>query len=93
MIDKGLIKESEKNSSIDDLMLMDDISFAMEEKMTKNKESLASAISKNNKGNKLIRKGGLSQGINVIASNNNMTTFKDELGGLWSTPKGAHAKN
>jgi hypothetical protein len=87
MIDKSFIKAEQKEETIDNLMLMDDISFSMEEKITNEKESLSEAVAKNAKGNKLIRKGGLNTGINVISNNNNMGTLKDKLGQIWKKPK------
>ena len=89
MMKKGLIKEDKKEATIEGLMLMDDLSFAMEEQMTTNKESLADAISQNKKGNRMVRKGGLNAGINVIANGDgsNMKSFKSELEGIWNKPK------
>jgi hypothetical protein len=92
MIAKGLIKAAKKDEFIDRLMLMDDISFAMEEALVNDKESLAEKIAENSAGNKLTRKGGIEKGLNIIASNSNMKSFNDDLKDVWSVPQGARQK-
>ncbi|MFW9872488.1 MAG: hypothetical protein ACFFG0_05240 [Candidatus Thorarchaeota archaeon] len=84
MIGKGLIKENQKDELIDDFMLMDDISFSIEEKLANDKISMIEAVAENKQGNKLIRKGGLNNGINIIS--NNIGSFKSKLEDLWKKP-------
>ncbi len=92
MINKGLIKESQKEITIDRLMLMDDVSFAMQEEMTRDSQKIADAITENIKGNKLIRKGGLNQGINIVSSNIG-NSLKEELENVWKKNKVVPQKN
>lgn len=93
MVQKKIIVADKREDTIDRLMLLDDLSFSMEEELTNNKESVADAIAKNQNGNIISRRGGLNTGINIVASSDAKGTVKDELESIWNTPKVAHENN